>query len=208
MVTAVLDRPTLVLNRNWQPVGVATVAKALTKVWNESARIVDPADYQQYTWQDWAQLRLEDGDLLIQPRRFQLRVAEVVALTKYDRLPTNAVSFRRRNPPSWMPRTEPTRRFASWSRELRIPVLNWKSTLFHTVLSGRIRIGTSTRTGLPVSVSRHQMSPLNLRRPEPACSHRNLQTLNVYFTTESRSAAEIFCRMASNCCVRSGIFVA
>ena len=97
MVTAVLDRPTLVLNRNWQPVGVATVAKALTKVWNESARIVDPADYQQYTWQDWAQLRLEDGDLLIQPRRFQLRVAEVVALTKYDRLPTNAVMFSRRN---------------------------------------------------------------------------------------------------------------
>ena len=97
MVAAVLDRPTLVLNRNWQPVGVATVAKALTKVWNESARIVDPADYQQYTWQDWAQLRLEDGDLLIQPRRFQLRVAEVVALTKYDRLPTNAVMFSRRN---------------------------------------------------------------------------------------------------------------
>ena len=57
MVAAVLDRPTLVLNRNWQPVGVATVAKALTKVWNESARIVDPADYQQYTWEDWSQLR-------------------------------------------------------------------------------------------------------------------------------------------------------
>lgn len=97
MVTAVLDRPTLVLNRNWQPVGVATVAKALTKVWNESARIVDPADYQQYTWQDWAQLRPEDGDLFIQTRRFQLRVPEVVTLTKYDRLPSNSVMFSRRN---------------------------------------------------------------------------------------------------------------
>tara|TARA_R110002072_G_scaffold287242_2_gene452780 strand:- start:146319 stop:146915 length:597 start_codon:yes stop_codon:yes gene_type:complete len=97
MVAAVLDRPTLVLNRNWQPVGVATVAKALTKVWNESARIVDPADYQQYTWQDWAQLRPEDGDLFIQTRRFQLRVPEVVTLTKYDRLPTNSVMFSRRN---------------------------------------------------------------------------------------------------------------
>ncbi len=50
MVAAVLNRPTLVLNRNWQPVGVATVAKTLTKVWNDTARIVDPADYQQYTW--------------------------------------------------------------------------------------------------------------------------------------------------------------
>ena len=97
MVAAVLDRPTLVLNRNWQPVGVATVAKALTKVWNESARIVDPADYQQYTWQDWSQLRPEHGDLFIQTHRFQLRVPEVVTLTKYDRLPTNSVTFSRRN---------------------------------------------------------------------------------------------------------------
>ena len=97
MVASVLERPTLVLNRNWQPVGVATVAKALTKVWNETARIVDPADYQQYAWENWAELRPEDGDLFIQTNRFQLRVPEVVTLTKYDRLPTNAVTFSRRN---------------------------------------------------------------------------------------------------------------
>jgi hypothetical protein len=35
-----------VLNRNWQPVNVATVARALVLLWNESARVVDPADYQ------------------------------------------------------------------------------------------------------------------------------------------------------------------
>ena len=28
MVSKVLERPTLVLNRNWQPVNVATVARA------------------------------------------------------------------------------------------------------------------------------------------------------------------------------------
>ena len=97
MVAAILNRPTLVLNRNWQPVGVATVAKALTKVWNDTARIVDPADYQQYTWDDWSLLRPADDDLFIQTRRFHLRVPEVVTLTKYDRLPTNAVTFSRRN---------------------------------------------------------------------------------------------------------------
>lgn len=97
MVASVLERPTLVLNRNWQPVGVATVAKALTKVWNETARIVDPTDYQQYSWENWAELRPEDGDLFIQTNRFQLRVPEVVTLTKYDRLPKSAVTFSRRN---------------------------------------------------------------------------------------------------------------
>ena len=97
MVATVLNRPTLVLNRNWQPVGVVTVAKALTKVWNDTARIVDPADYQQYTWDNWTLLRPADDEPFIQTRRFHLRAPEVVTLTKYDRLPTNAVTFSRRN---------------------------------------------------------------------------------------------------------------
>ncbi|REK32138.1 MAG: HNH endonuclease [Planctomycetota bacterium] len=97
MVAAVLDRPTLVLNRNWQPVGVATVARSLVKVWNETARIVDPADYQQYDWSDWALLQPEDGDPFIRTQRLRLRVPEVITLTNYDRLPTNSVTFSRRN---------------------------------------------------------------------------------------------------------------
>jgi 5-methylcytosine-specific restriction endonuclease McrA len=97
MVAKVLQRPTLVLNRNWQPVNVATVARALVLLWNESARIVDPADYQTYTWEDWLKLRPRDGERLIQAVRFQLRVPEVVTLTGYDRLPTAALTFSRRN---------------------------------------------------------------------------------------------------------------
>ena len=57
----VLQRPTLVLNRNWQPVNVATVARALVLLWNESARVVDPDDFQLYTWEDWAKLRPAGG---------------------------------------------------------------------------------------------------------------------------------------------------
>jgi hypothetical protein len=49
MIANMLQRPALVLNRNWQPVNVATVARALVLLWNESARVVDPADYQLYT---------------------------------------------------------------------------------------------------------------------------------------------------------------
>jgi len=33
-------------------VNVSTVARALVLLWNESARVVDPADYQTYTWED------------------------------------------------------------------------------------------------------------------------------------------------------------
>lgn len=97
MVAKVLERPTLVLNRNWQPVNVATVGRALTLLWNESARVVDPIDYQMYTWEDWSQLAPREGELFIQAIRLRLRVPEVVALTEYDRLPDAAVAFSRRN---------------------------------------------------------------------------------------------------------------
>ena len=76
---------------------VATVARALVLLWNESARVVDPADYQLYTWADWSKLRPRDGEAFIQAVRFRLRVPEVVALTGYDRLPVAHVTFSRRN---------------------------------------------------------------------------------------------------------------
>src|ERR1044072_4970884 len=97
MVAKVLEHPTLVLNRNWQPVNVATVARALILLWNESARVVDPTAYRVYHWTDWSQLRPDEGDLFIQAVRLRLRVPEVIVLAEYERLPTAAVSFSRRN---------------------------------------------------------------------------------------------------------------
>ena len=58
MNASVLQRPTLVLNRNWQPVNVATVARALVLLWNEAARVVDVADYQTFSWSDWSKRSL------------------------------------------------------------------------------------------------------------------------------------------------------
>ncbi len=97
MVNAILNRPTLVLNRNWQAVGVNTVSRSLVKVWNEGARIVDPADYQQYDWEDWARLAPREDEECIRTRWLKIRVPEVITLTQYDKLPTNSVAFSRRN---------------------------------------------------------------------------------------------------------------
>ena len=96
-MVAVLQRPTLVLNRNWQPVNVATVARSLVMLWNENARVVDPHDFQQYTWSDWSRLVPSEGELCIRAIRQRLRVPEVITLTGFDRLPTAAVAFSRRN---------------------------------------------------------------------------------------------------------------
>ena len=97
MTPRILRRPTLVLNRNWQPVNVATVARALVLLWNESARVVDPADYHRYTWADWSRLKPRADEDCIQAVRFKLRVPEVIVLCGYDRLPVAHVTFSRRN---------------------------------------------------------------------------------------------------------------
>lgn len=97
MVTSVLARPTLILNRNWQPVNVATVARAVVMLCNETAQVVDPANYQLYTWRDWLQFVPEVGEPFIQAVSQRLRVPEVVTLIGYDRLPAASVSFSRRN---------------------------------------------------------------------------------------------------------------
>ena len=97
MVAKMLNRPALVLNRNWQPVNVATVARALVMLFNEAARVVDPHDYQLYTWADWSRLAPRDGEPFIQAVSMRLRVPEVIVLAGYDRLPEAAVAFSRRN---------------------------------------------------------------------------------------------------------------
>jgi 5-methylcytosine-specific restriction endonuclease McrA len=76
---------------------VAPVSRSLVLLWNDNARVVDPQDYRLYTWADWAELIPRRDEMFIQAVRMRLRVPEVVALTKYDRLPTNAVTFSRRN---------------------------------------------------------------------------------------------------------------
>jgi 5-methylcytosine-specific restriction endonuclease McrA len=97
MVSSVLQRPTLVLNRSWQPVNVATVERALVLVWNDVARIVDPDSYQIYEWSDWTKLQPRDDEPFIRTVESRLRAPEVITLNHYDRVPKVVVSFSRRN---------------------------------------------------------------------------------------------------------------
>ena len=97
MASSVLQRPTLVLNRNWQAINIATVARALVMLWNETARVVDPVDYQLYGWSDWTRVAPNRDEPFVQAVRQRIRAPEVVALVEYDRLPSAVVAFSRRN---------------------------------------------------------------------------------------------------------------
>lgn len=97
MSVDLLERPTLVLNRSWQPTGVAPVRRALMLLWNAAACVVDPDDYRLYTWADWARLTLRDGEPFLQAVTFRMRVPEVVTLVRHDRPALVTVNFSRRN---------------------------------------------------------------------------------------------------------------
>lgn len=94
---SVIQRPTLVLNRNWQAVNVTPVSRALSMVFSGTARVVEPQTYEQYDWNDWAAKQPVDGEAFVQAVAMRLRVPEVVTLTGYDRLPEATVTFSRRN---------------------------------------------------------------------------------------------------------------
>lgn len=96
VIAPILKRPTLVLNRNWQPINIAAVARALVMVWNDSARIVEPESYQLYDWNEWTALEARGGDF-IQAVSQRIRVPEVITLSEFDRVPSSTVTFSRRN---------------------------------------------------------------------------------------------------------------
>jgi 5-methylcytosine-specific restriction endonuclease McrA len=97
MTTNVLELPTLVLNRHWQPIHVTTVVRALVLLWNDAARVVEPDEFRLYSWDDWAALEPLADTPCVRGVRLRLRVPEVVSLSHYDRLPSTAVTFSRRN---------------------------------------------------------------------------------------------------------------
>ena len=69
--------------------GVSTVARTLVKVWNESARIVDPENFLQHTWNEWAQLKPDRDEPVIQTQWLQLKVPEVQDAAKAAQLSHN-----------------------------------------------------------------------------------------------------------------------
>ena len=97
MVANVLERPALVLNRNWQPVNITSVARSLTMVFAGNARVVDPDTFQLFDWDDWSRVTPGNGEPFVRAVSQRFCVPEVISLVTFDRLPKASVTFSRRN---------------------------------------------------------------------------------------------------------------
>ncbi|MCA8948316.1 MAG: HNH endonuclease [Planctomycetes bacterium] len=97
MTASVLTLPTLVLNRSWVAIDTTSVLGALRLLCKGSAVAVQPESYETHGFESWADLAVEPDEPHVRTARLRIRIPEVIALTRYDRVPRRTVAFTRRN---------------------------------------------------------------------------------------------------------------
>ncbi len=96
-MSEVLTEPTLVLNKNWLPIRVCTVRRALTLVFKDLARIIGPENFVLYDFASWVDLKVQAGEPHIRTVSLSIRIPEVIVLRNCDRFTRPRVIFSRRN---------------------------------------------------------------------------------------------------------------
>lgn len=102
-----LNKPVLVLNKNWMRVRVATVKKCLKLIFAEKASFVyifsNPInidgidDYSILNWEEWSKLNTEKDKNVIVTTRYNIKVPEVIVLSRYDKIHRRRAQLTKKN---------------------------------------------------------------------------------------------------------------
>lgn len=101
MTTSVLKRDVLILNNSWTPISTKPLEHAISMLFpkeksNIKARILNPEDYQLYTWEDWSKLKPSLNEAILKSTGSVYKVPEIILLTNYNKIPSRRMSFSRR----------------------------------------------------------------------------------------------------------------
>ncbi len=97
MSASVLSQPALVLNRSWTAIATTSVRKALALVFSGAAQAIRPETYEVHGFESWADLAVPPEEPCVRTVRLRIRIPEVIVLTRYDGMPSQTVTFTRRN---------------------------------------------------------------------------------------------------------------
>jgi 5-methylcytosine-specific restriction endonuclease McrA len=88
----------LVLNRLYTPTHICTWQKAMTYLCKDHVHALD-RDYISYTFEDWIKFSISNAEDFskIKTVNYSIAIPEIIALTKYDRLPEREVKYTREN---------------------------------------------------------------------------------------------------------------
>jgi len=92
---SVLDRKTLILNKGWQPVHIATVRDAIVLLFKGVAKAVCAETYQVYDFDGWLDVS-PNGNGIVRSRSITMAAPHVVVLTSYNKVPVIS-TFSKRN---------------------------------------------------------------------------------------------------------------
>ncbi len=96
-----LNRNTiLVLNKNWQAVGIKSPADTFAMLMTDAATGLDirGLDYMvPLRWNDWVQLPIEEDDEYVQTINCKIKIPKVIILSKFDKVPRKRPRFSQKN---------------------------------------------------------------------------------------------------------------
>jgi 5-methylcytosine-specific restriction endonuclease McrA len=96
-----LNRSTvLVLNKNWQAVGIKNPADTFAMLMTDTATGLDirGSDYMvPLRWDEWLELPIEEDDLYVQTVNKKIKIPKVIILSKFDRVPKKRPRFSQKN---------------------------------------------------------------------------------------------------------------
>ncbi len=87
----------LVLNKLWMPIRVVPSIRAFTLLFAEKAFVVDVDDYAVFSWDEWAELPTDDCDDVVHTSSSDIKIPEVIVLSKYDKIPKKGMKLTKRN---------------------------------------------------------------------------------------------------------------
>lgn len=94
----VLNKDTLVLNKNWVPIGTTSVKNAIILMSRGRALGMCPESFVAYRWEDWIseETNLPSATNYIKTSNCAVPAPDSIILTKYDSLSKTKVTFSRR----------------------------------------------------------------------------------------------------------------
>jgi 5-methylcytosine-specific restriction endonuclease McrA len=93
-----INSQVLVLNRSWVAVNVASIRRAVSLLYQDLARAVDPKDYTLYDFENWCELSAarDEGHFIHTPT-MRVRVPEIIVLNAFNGFFHKDVRFSRRS---------------------------------------------------------------------------------------------------------------
>jgi len=97
-----LERPVLVLNKNWVAIGTAPLYKTINLLMTQNkdgshkAYVIDD-DCMPHTWEEWSKVVPDSDNNALSSAHKKFKIPEVIRLGRCERMPRESITFSRAN---------------------------------------------------------------------------------------------------------------